>query len=134
MDLRFAVQFFAKPGNLVDLGCGTGRLLMPLANSGFSVLGIDLSAEMLAVAAEKARACNAGVPLLRANLVELDCVRDQSFDYAACLFSTLGIDHSVTTLNPTGVGLAPVPNALTYNQVSGTASVRLRAWPPAPAT
>src|SRR5258708_1034574 len=29
------------------------------------------------------------------------------------LFSTLGIDHSVTTLNPTGVGLAPVPNALT---------------------
>jgi hypothetical protein len=40
------------------------------------------------------------------------------------LFSTFGVDHSVTTLNPTAVGLAPVVNPIAYNQVSGTASVQ----------
>jgi Putative beta-barrel porin 2 len=39
------------------------------------------------------------------------------------LFSTFGLDHSVTTLNPTGIGLAPVASPVTYNQYSGTASV-----------
>jgi hypothetical protein len=40
------------------------------------------------------------------------------------LFSTFGVDHSVTTLNPTAVGLAPVANPLSYDQFSGAASVR----------
>jgi hypothetical protein len=40
------------------------------------------------------------------------------------LFSTFGIDHSVSTLNPTGIGLAPVNNPLTYNQYSGAASLQ----------
>jgi hypothetical protein len=40
------------------------------------------------------------------------------------LFSTFGIDHSVTTLNPTAIGLSPVVNPLTYNQGSVTASVQ----------
>jgi SAM-dependent methyltransferase len=54
-------------------------------------LGVDLSAEMLKVA--RAKAAAAGVPAhwLLANLVELGCLADQSFDYAACLFSTLGM-------------------------------------------
>src|SRR5262249_18182998 len=40
------------------------------------------------------------------------------------LFSTFGIDHSVTTLNPTAVGLSPVSSPVAYNQFSGTASVQ----------
>ena len=40
------------------------------------------------------------------------------------LFSTFGIDHSVTTLNPTAVGLMPTVNPLAYNQFSATASVQ----------
>jgi SAM-dependent methyltransferase len=46
---------------------------------------------MLAVAAEKAAAAGVSVALLRANLVELGGVGDATFDYAACLFSTLGM-------------------------------------------
>jgi SAM-dependent methyltransferase len=81
----------SHPFRLVDLGCGTGRLLIPLALRGYWVLGVDLSAAMLAVAREKARAAGAAVHLLRANLTQLDGVREGSFDYAACLFSTLGM-------------------------------------------
>ena len=46
---------------------------------------------MLKLAADKTRTAGLDAPLLRANLVELDCLRDESFDYAACLFSTLGM-------------------------------------------
>jgi SAM-dependent methyltransferase len=46
---------------------------------------------MLKVAHQKLAAAGLSVPLIRANLVELDGLRDQSFDYAACLFSTLGM-------------------------------------------
>ena len=40
------------------------------------------------------------------------------------LFDTFGIDHGVTSLNPTGVGLTPVANPQSYNQFAGSASVR----------
>jgi hypothetical protein len=40
------------------------------------------------------------------------------------LFSTFGVDNSVTTLNTTAVGLSPTINPITYNQYSGTASVQ----------
>jgi SAM-dependent methyltransferase len=91
LDQRFVEEHCPRPGRLLDLGCGTGRLLIPFARRGYHVLGVDLSEEMLAVAREKAAAANVAVDLLRANLTELDGLRQQSFDYAACLFSTLGM-------------------------------------------
>lgn len=91
LDLRFAEEQFPTPGRLIDLGCGTGRLLVSLARRGFRVLGVDLSEEMLRVAGEKAAAASVTVHRLKANIVELDGLRDGAFDYAACLFSTLGM-------------------------------------------
>ncbi|WP_314002923.1 class I SAM-dependent methyltransferase [uncultured Paenibacillus sp.] len=54
--LRFARQCWERygmPGTVVDLGCGTGSVTIPLARSGFRVFGIDLSADMLTVARAK---------------------------------------------------------------------------------
>ena len=42
-------------GRVLELGCGTGRLLLPLARSGARVVGIDRSAEMLARAVARRR-------------------------------------------------------------------------------
>src|SRR5438445_2428289 len=82
-DLRFAERHFNRPGRLIDLGCGTGRLALAFARRGYWVLGVDLSEEMLKVAGK--RAAESGVTLHRAkaNLVELDALTDRSFDYAA---------------------------------------------------
>ncbi len=91
IDEAFVHQHSQQPGRLLDLGCGTGRLLIPFARRGWWVLGVDLSAEMLAVAAEKARQASAEVHLLRANLTDLDALASCTFDRAACLFSTLGM-------------------------------------------
>ena len=38
------------PGPILDLACGSGRLLLPLLRDGHRVVGVDLSAEMLAAA------------------------------------------------------------------------------------
>jgi SAM-dependent methyltransferase len=91
LDVAFAEEHFTAPGWLIDLGCGTGRLLVPFARRGFRVLGVDLSEEMLRVAGEKAAAAGVTVHRLQANVVELGCLRDGAFDYAVCLFSTLGM-------------------------------------------
>jgi len=40
------------------------------------------------------------------------------------LFSTLGTDQTVATLNPTGVGLAPTANPASYDQLSMAASIQ----------
>lgn len=46
----------AHPGPALELGCGSGRLLLPLLASGVDIQGIDLSAEMLRLCREKATA------------------------------------------------------------------------------
>lgn len=76
---------------VADLGTGTARALIPLMREGFRGLGIDLSQRMLEVAVNKAAEESLDLQPIRANLVELDCVRDQSVDHAICLFSTLGM-------------------------------------------
>src|SRR5262249_3343034 len=91
VDLAFAEQVFDRPGRLLDLGCGTGRLLLPFARRGWWVVGVDLSEEMLRVAGEKAAAAGVAVARVKANLAALDGLADGTFDQAACLFSTLGM-------------------------------------------
>src|SRR5262245_65943651 len=72
VDLAFAERYFDRPGRLLDLGCGTGRLLVSFARRDYWVLGVDLSEEMLRVAGHKARAAGVTIHLLRANLAESD--------------------------------------------------------------
>src|SRR5262249_59312442 len=91
VDQEFVARHCPDGGRLIDLGCGTGRLLLTFARRRCRVLGVDLSSEMLKVAAGKARAAGLAVGLVRANLTDLRAVADQSFACAACLFSTLGM-------------------------------------------
>ena len=84
-----------RPGKrIIDLGCGTARALIPLVERGLTGVGVDLSLAMLREAARKQSQAGIGperMQLLQANLVDLDCVAEASFDYAICLFSTFGM-------------------------------------------
>jgi SAM-dependent methyltransferase len=90
-DVTFCEAAFPTPGRLIDLGCGTGRLCLHFARKGYDCVGVDLSEEMLAKARENAAAKEVSVEFRTANLVDLAGFPDSSFDYAACLFSTLGM-------------------------------------------
>jgi ubiquinone/menaquinone biosynthesis C-methylase UbiE len=46
-------QFGNVTGPLLELGCGTGRAAIPLAEAGFVVHGFDASSAMLSVARAK---------------------------------------------------------------------------------
>src|SRR5437016_5227175 len=37
----------AADGRVLELGCGTGRVTVPLAKAGIDIVGVDLSAQML---------------------------------------------------------------------------------------
>ncbi|MEW6251900.1 MAG: class I SAM-dependent methyltransferase [Planctomycetota bacterium] len=73
-----------RPGGaILDVGCGTGRHAVALAQRGYAVTGLDLSTGMLAQA--RRRAAAAGVPV---QWVQADATRfalPQSFDAAICL-------------------------------------------------
>lgn len=59
-------------GELLELGCGTGRLLLPLAQAGYAITGVDSSSAMLAIArqklAEEATAVQERVTLLESDM------------------------------------------------------------------
>lgn len=84
-------RHFCRPGRLVDLGSGTGRLLPSFARRGFRCLAVDLSTRMLEIVGEKSRAENLGIDRLLANIVQLDCLAENVADYCICMFSTLGM-------------------------------------------
>jgi SAM-dependent methyltransferase len=63
-------------GPILELGCGSGRLLLPLARAGFTITGMDNSAAMLARARAALQAepleVQARVTLLEADMTKLD--------------------------------------------------------------
>ncbi len=63
-DVSFYVdEALAAGGDVVELGVGTGRIAIPTALAGAHVIGVDSSAEMLAVCAERARQAGVGAQL-----------------------------------------------------------------------
>ena len=89
-DLAFWKQFARTRGRGLELGCGTGRLLVPLARGGASVVGIDMSEPML----ERARARIARMPRRRRPSLVLGdiCVlpfRDGSIAYVMAPYGVL---------------------------------------------
>lgn len=65
---------------VLDLGCGTGRHAILLAKAGASVIGVDFSEEMLALARAKARGLNA--TFINSELHDVPL--DEKFDLVLC--------------------------------------------------
>ena len=69
--LAAAGHFGDAPATVLDLACGTGSTTLPLAKRGLRATGLDLSEEMLAIAAEKAQKEGIDVDFVAADMLEL---------------------------------------------------------------
>ncbi len=91
LDEAILAAHVTPPGLIADLGCGTGRALVPLVRRGSSGLAVDLSHDMLEIVVEKADIDDLPISCVRGNLVELDFLADDCVDHAICMFATLGM-------------------------------------------
>lgn len=73
-DVKFYVDLCREAGEALELGCGTGRVLIPTAEAGCTVTGLDQSRHMLARCRAKTHALPASARS-RITLVEGDMTR-----------------------------------------------------------
>ena len=67
---RFLIE--SNPGRVLDLGCGTGRILSRLARDGIEVAGVDSSTEMLEICRAKLYASGLEASLLHGDIRNFD--------------------------------------------------------------
>lgn len=85
-------QFFVKymrrnPKTILDLGCGTGGHMLPFAQRGYAVTGIDASSEMLSMAREKFKKNNARAEFFKSKIQSFHAAK--KFDVIVCMFSVI---------------------------------------------
>ena len=62
----------ASGGSVLELACGTGSMLIPIASSGIPSTGLDLSTHMLAEARRKLAEAGTHAKLLEGNMADFD--------------------------------------------------------------
>jgi SAM-dependent methyltransferase len=121
-DLSMIEEFSLRCGSpILELACGTGRVLTPLASQGYQVTGVDISAAMLDITRRKvtAEGLGARVTLLEQDMRTLEV--DGRFNLALVVGNSflhlLTTDDQVSTLdrirqhlNPGGLLLLDIFN------------------------
>lgn len=73
-----------KPIRVLDLGCGTCNVSLPLAQQGMEVTAIDLSSDMLTVASEKAHEKKVSIQLVQQDIRELEVLGKYDLVLSMC--------------------------------------------------
>jgi ubiquinone/menaquinone biosynthesis C-methylase UbiE len=127
-DVRFWQDFARREeGPVLELGCGTGRILIPVARTGAHVVGVDRSEPMLAYAGHRSRRLpRAGRPaLVRADIRALP-FPDRTF---SAVMAPYGILQSLTKERDLAATLAEAGRVLKRGGTLGLDLVPdLPAW------
>jgi len=100
----------AADGRVLELGCGTGRIAVPIAKHGIALTGVDRSAPMLARARRRAARARLGerLHLVRADIRHLP-FRDRRF---ALVMAPYGILQSLVRERDLAASLASIHRVL----------------------
>jgi SAM-dependent methyltransferase len=139
-DLDFWIKLAATYEDpILELGCGTGRVLLPLAAAGYSVTGIDLDSAMLALLAQQlnAKACSSAnahsrVKILQADITAFCLAQQYRLILLPCnTFSTLTprqrqavLKNVHSQLDPKGVFAVSMPNPVLLDQLRPSADLQ----------
>ncbi|MFF3175703.1 class I SAM-dependent methyltransferase [Streptomyces sp. NPDC057900] len=108
-EARFCAALVPAGARVLDAGCGTGRVMIRLAELGYDCVGVDLDASMLAVARKQAP----GLPWFEVDLAEFDPARIDipgGFDLvvaAGNIFPLLAPDTEATVVERLSAALRP---------------------------
>lgn len=115
------------PQNVLDIGCGTGRFVIPLSKKGWAVTGVDSSDPMLKVLHQKAKRHDVHADVINADFAEARIAKN--FDIAMAFFSLIYIipDREIVAflkkvhqlLNPDGLFIFNFFNAYEFWDASG---------------
>lgn len=133
-------------GRVLELGCGTGRISLPLARAGVKLVGVDRSEQMLARAARRARVLKKPAPGKKRRKLQLSRADIRSLPFADASFGAViapyGILQSLIrdrdlnatleavarVLKPGGVfGLDLVPDVPNWKEYSQRIQMRGKA-------
>jgi len=96
-DIPFYVEEAVRAGgSVLELACGTGRLTIPIAQSGVSIVGLDQCPSMLARARAKASVGGIAIPF-----VESDCRKfelERKFALIFMAFNSMQLLHDSASL------------------------------------
>jgi ubiquinone/menaquinone biosynthesis C-methylase UbiE len=84
-DIPFYLEYAKKyGGEVLELACGTGRILVPLARQGIKVTGLDASDEMLNICRKKIDgALKQTVTLVRGDMISFELPKRSSMVFVA---------------------------------------------------
>lgn len=81
-------NFFCQYGNggnkVLDLACGTGSFSREFIDRGYSVLGVDMSSDMLTVADNK---CAGNARFIQCDMTDFEL--NEKFDYCICMLDSI---------------------------------------------
>ena len=106
-------------GPVLELGCGTGRVMLPLVQAGYEIVGVDCDPEMLAFLHETAAARQADqIGIIQADITNLHLDQRFALILMPCnTFSTLPLEGQRATvqracehLRSGGLFIVSIPN------------------------
>ena len=86
-----------RPQVVLDIGCGTGNVTIPLAQMGYRLIGLDMSQEMLALAEEKARNQGLKISWLQQDMRSMN-LGDLRFDLVISMTDSLNYIQTTADL------------------------------------
>jgi SAM-dependent methyltransferase len=91
--VRDTAALLPADGRVLDLGCGDGRVTLPLARRGFAIVGLDLSERLIGAARDEAGRQNVRIPYVVGSMLRLPFDRE-AFVALICLWSAF---HELVT-------------------------------------
>lgn len=102
--LTDVLQHYGVHGKrILEVACGTGAHTKVLTARGYSVVGVDLSEDVLRVARRKVKH---GATFIRGDMRQLDKFVQGEFDALICLFSAISYNTNLDDLRKTVNGFA----------------------------
>ncbi len=77
-------EYKVENGIVLDIGCGTGNITIPLARAGYDMIGLDNSCEMLEIAMEKSKDEGLDILYLMQDMRELELYGTVSAAVSIC--------------------------------------------------